>query len=284
MDRRRRFTSVAAVLGALLASTIGLDTPAGASTTATGPATASHQARRDVSFSPGAECDIATAEMLAGRHPTVRQFVIVATDTWASTVASLQVVARSATGGWRCQQAPVTARVGKSGLRPLADRRSGDGTTPAGAFALGSVRAWDGETFQFFGNQPDPGVRGHYRQVRHEDCWGATPQQPTYQQLIADPGCTSPDEWLTSIGDVYSHAAVIGANLDPVSGDAPGEPALAAAIFLHRNSYTAGGASRPTSGCVSLSQDDLDIVLRLIDPALGVQFAIGELSWLRQSA
>jgi L,D-peptidoglycan transpeptidase YkuD (ErfK/YbiS/YcfS/YnhG family) len=99
-----------------------------------------------------------------------------------------------------------------------------------------------------------------------------------------DPRCTSPDEWLTRIGDVYEHAAVIGANLDPISGNAPGETPFAAAIFLHRNSYTAGGASKPTSGCVSLAGDDLELALRLIDPALDVQFAIGELTWLRTTA
>ena len=89
---------------------------------------------------------------------------------------------------------------------------------------------------------------------------------------------------MTRIGDVYGHAAVIGANLDPISGDAPGEPALAAPIFLHRNSYSAAGASKPTSVCVSLAEDDLELALRLIDPGLGVQFAIGELSWLRATA
>lgn len=98
------------------------------------------------------------------------------------------------------------------------------------------------------------------------------------------PRCSSPDEWLASIGDVYGHAAVIGANLDPISGALPGEPPFAAAIFLHRNSYSASGASRPTSGCVSLAEDDLEFALRLIDPGLSVQFAIGELSWSRDSA
>jgi L,D-peptidoglycan transpeptidase YkuD (ErfK/YbiS/YcfS/YnhG family) len=214
----------------------------------------------------------------------VRQFVIVATDSPTATSGTLQIVARSTTGQWRCQQAPVAAMVGKSGVRPLADRRSADGTTPAGSFPLGSVRAWDGQQFQFFGNRPDIGVRGSYRLVRDEDCWGARPNTASYQSLVDNPGCTSPDEWLTKIGDVYGHAAVIGANLDPISGDAPGEPALAAAIFLHRNSYTAAGASKPTSGCVSLAEDDLEFALRLIDPALDVQFAIGELAWLRTSA
>ena len=210
--------------------------------------------------------------------------MIVASDAWESTVASLQIVARSATGEWRCQQAPVAAMVGRSGLRPLAERRSGDGTTPAGSFPPGNVQAWDGQRFEFFGNRADPGVRGAYRLVRPEDCWGATPHTSSYQQLVDDPGCVSPDEWLTSFGDVYGHAAVIGANLDPISGAVAGEPAFAAAIFLHRNSYSANGVPRPTSGCVSLTEDDLERSLRLIDPSLGVEFAIGELSWLRLSA
>ncbi len=127
-------------------------------------------------------------------------------------------------------------------------------------------------------------MRGPYRLVRPEDCWGATPHAASYQQLVNDQGCTSPDEWLTSFGDVYGHAAIIGANLDPISGAVAGEPAFAAAIFLHRTSYSANGVPRPTSGCVSLSEDDLERSLRLIDPSLGVNFAIGELSWLRLSA
>jgi L,D-peptidoglycan transpeptidase YkuD (ErfK/YbiS/YcfS/YnhG family) len=249
-----------------------------------GAARATHPAARDVVFAPGAQCDISTTLLLSSRHPAARQFVIVAANSWTATTATMQIVARSKGGIWRCQQAPVAARLGKSGLRILAERRSGDGTTPAGVFPLGSVRAWDGQQFQFFGNRPDPGVRGAYRVVRNEDCWGATPNTVSYQALVDDPGCTSPDEWLSRIGDVYGNAAVIGANLDPISGDAPGEPALAAAIFLHRNAYAASGASQPTSGCVSLAQDDLGVAVQLIDPELGVQFAIGELSWLRDSA
>jgi L,D-peptidoglycan transpeptidase YkuD (ErfK/YbiS/YcfS/YnhG family) len=237
-----------------------------------------------VPFTPGAQCDLVTAALLSKRHPEARQFVIVASESWTSTTATLQIVARSSAGTWRCQQAPVVAMLGKRGARPLPERRSGDGTTPAGAFSLGSVRAWDGQQFEFFGNRPDPGVRGSYRLVRDEDCWGAAPNTGSYQSLVNHPGCTFPDEWLTRIGDVYEHAAVIGANLDPISGDAPGEPALAAAIFLHRNSYAASGAPEPTSGCVSITDADLQVAIRLIDPGLAVQFAIGELSWLRSSA
>jgi L,D-peptidoglycan transpeptidase YkuD (ErfK/YbiS/YcfS/YnhG family) len=278
MDRRL----VASAIFLLLAGGAGSAPVAAAPVTK--PATATQMATRDVSFTPGARCDIVTALMLSKRHPDARQFVIVASSSWAATTATLQIVARSSSGVWRCQQAPVAAMVGNGGSRPLAERRSGDGTTPAGSFPLGSVRAWDGQQFEFFGNRSDPGVRGSYRLVRTEDCWGATPNHPTYQSLVNQPGCQSPDEWLTRIGDVYEHAAVIGANLDPISGDAPGEAALAAAIFLHRNAYWASGAPKPTSGCVSIAEADLQVAVRLIDPALAVQFAIGELSWLRDVA
>ena len=81
------------------------------------------------------------------------------------------------------------------------------------------------------------------------------------------PNCGGADEWLTRFGDVYSHAAVIGANLDPISGDAAGETPYAAAIFLHRHSYSSGTTTKPTSGCVSLAYDDLVATLRLLDPA-----------------
>jgi L,D-peptidoglycan transpeptidase YkuD (ErfK/YbiS/YcfS/YnhG family) len=77
---------------------------------------------------------------------------------------------------------------------------------------------------------------------------------------------------------------VIGANLDPISGDAPGEPAYAAAIFLHRHSYSSSGATRPTSGCVSLAYPELIEVLRQLDPAFQPQFAIGPTAWLRSTA
>jgi L,D-peptidoglycan transpeptidase YkuD (ErfK/YbiS/YcfS/YnhG family) len=281
MDRRLVGSAILLVFATCVANVP--PTAAGAATP-TSPATATHQARRDVAFTPDAQCDLATAVRLASRHPAARQFVIVAAESSTATTATLQIVARSSAGVWKCQQAPVEARLGKSGSRPLVDRRSGDGTTPAGVFPLGSVPAWDGQQFQFFGNRADPGVRGPYRLVRNEDCWGATPNTAAYQALVNHPGCTSPDEWLTRIGDVYESAAVIGANLDPISGNAPGEPALAAAIFLHRNSYSAAGASKPTSGCVSLAEVDLLVALRLIDPGLGVQFAIGELSWLRDTA
>ena len=241
-------------------------------------------ARRDVPFSTTATCDMTTVSALSARHPGVRQFVVMQTANFDSTTGTVEVAVRTDDGTWRCQRGPQSARFGRAGTRPLLDRRSGDDTTPAGVFPLGVVTAWDGQTFSIFGNQPDPGTLARYRSVRGEDCWGAVPNTARYQHLVNRPGCTGPDEWLQKIGDVYAHAAVIGANLDPISGDAPGETPYAAAIFLHRNSYSSSGAPLATSGCVSLAMEDLVDTIRLLDPRLDPHFAIGPTTWLRSSA
>lgn len=251
------------------------------------PASPTEAAARDIQWRDGAVCDLETVDALEARHPEVRQFVVLATDTFADTTGTAFTAARRANGQWVCQTEPQIARFGRTGTRPLVERRSGDGTTPAGVFPLGEVTAWDGERVNVFGNRPDPGVRPgvSYRNVRPEDCWGATPNTADYQRLVARPGCPGPeDEWLPRFGDVYAHAAVIGANLDPVSGDEPGEPPYAAAIFLHRHSYTESGTTKPTSGCVSLPLLDLATTVRLLDPTLTPHFAIGPTAWLRADA
>ncbi|MDX2378529.1 MAG: L,D-transpeptidase family protein [Acidimicrobiia bacterium] len=285
MGPPRTLTALAVAASAGLGAGLLAAVAGGAGIPVDEPAAVSESAERDVQALADGRCDIATVEALAGRHPGVRQFVVLATNSFADTHGFASVAVRRSDGRWACQTDPVPARFGKTGTRPLILRRSGDGTTPAGAFPLGSTTAWDGQRFSVFGNRPDPGVRAGvgYRAVRREDCWGARPGNSSYNHLVAAPGCGGPDEWLQRYGDVYSHAAVIGANLEPISGDAPGETPYAAAIFLHRNSYS-GSSTRPTSGCVSLAQHDLETALRLLDPALDPHFAIGPTSWLRSTA
>lgn len=247
-------------------------------------AAVTRSASRGVQVGVDAACDLTTVAALADRHPDVDQFVVMATDGFAATSGTVAVAVRVG-GGWACQTDELSARFGRNGTRPLLDRRSGDGTTPAGVFPLGIVTAWDGQVFSLFGNSPDPGAVAPYRAVRPEDCWGATRNTARYQHLVNLPRCPGPDdEWLPGYGDVYSHAAVIGANLDPISGDEPGETPYAAAIFLHRHSYLASGATKATSGCVSLAAADLVDVVRLLDPRLDPHFAIGPVAWLRSTA
>ena len=263
-----------------------VDGAAGALTTiGTSAAVTSTAARVPIPTSPSTECErIATA--IAERHGVRTQQVIVRGDAWTDTEVTLEV-ATQGSGGWRCGAA-MDARVGRTGMRPLLERRSGDGTTPAGVFPLATMTAHDGQRFSFFGNAPDPGVTaGTYRRVEPGDCFGATPNTAGYGHLRYDTSCPGPDdEYLPRFVNAYTNAALIGANTEPdVSGDAPGEIPYAAAIFLHRHVYVNGGttgATKPTSGCVSLAQADLTTVLVGMTP--DTVFAIGTTDWLLSSA
>lgn len=283
MARRSRLTAIAISIALGTGGAVALAQGSGDVIDRTAAAGRTAE-RSDVQWLEGDRCDLVTAHAVGLRHPDVRQLVVLPTDDFGDTSGTAFVAVRLADDTWRCQTDVVGARFGRTGTRPLLERRSGDGTTPAGVFPLGETTAWDGQTFSVFGNRPDPGLREGltYRDVRPEDCWGATPNDPDYQHLVNRPGCPGPDdEWLPRFGDVYSHAAVIGANLDPISGDEPGEIPYAAAIFLHRHSFRSDGSTRPTSGCVSVEYDDLTTILRLLDPDLNPHFAIGPTSWLR---
>lgn len=215
------------------------------------------------------------------RNPATNQVIVILAAFDEPARATLEVATKTRKG-WMCGPA-MSARVGRAGVRPLLDRRSGDGTTPAGVFALGTMTAWDGQVFSFFGNSADPGVTaGTYRRVKTGDCFGATPNHVDYGHLVqrAKANCPGPDdEYLPSITTAYTHAALIGANMEPnVSGDAPGEIPYASAIFLHRFTLDANGNPLATSGCVSLGLNNLVEVLLAMQPT--TMFAIGEPKWL----
>lgn len=290
----RRLLATALRLGVLALAAVTIPAAITIAESVNGPATPSAPAARGSRFqlepparapsvsNPAlAGCDATVLQRLMEHRPDVRQWVIVLAAATTSTTATVQI-ATVRNDRWECTMAPAASRLGRSGIRPLAQRRSGDGTTPSGVFPLGVVATPQGPV-SFFGNSADPGVRGAYRRVQTGDCYGARPNTPGYGHWRVDAaGCTGADELLTSYGAVYEHAALIGANTEPnVSGDAPGEIPYASAIFLHRTSYTSTGASKSTSGCLTLAHDSLVTAMRAIDPALNAHFAIGTSSQLR---
>jgi L,D-peptidoglycan transpeptidase YkuD (ErfK/YbiS/YcfS/YnhG family) len=251
------------------------------------PGAVATPAQRTPAIEPGSVCDMVTARAIVDRNGP-GQYIITRSPSATSTSAVVDVVIAVASTvpnqpmSIVCQRGSQAAFVGRTGVRPIADRRSGDGTTPAGVFPLGQTTAPDGEQFSFFGNGPNPGVQAGYRAVKPGDCWGATPGSSSYNKLVTSYNCVTPDEYLPRFTNTYVHAAVIGANLGPeISGDAPGETPYAAAIFLHHHNYGPGNTVIPTSGCVSLALPDLIDTITLIDPRLTPRFAIGTTEWLR---
>ncbi len=220
-------------------------------------------------------CDTPLLQRLVESDPTVAQWIMITVASNEASTGEL-AIATVVDDVWRCTLATTTARVGRAGIRAFVQRRSGDGTTPAGIFPLGIVATPQGP-ISFFGNSANPGALGPYRRVQNGDCYGANPATPGYGHWRVDAAnCTGDDELLQNNVQSYEHAVIIGANTEPnVSGDAPGEIPYASAIFLHRMSVTATGATKATSGCVSIAHDQLVTALRTINPALSPRFAIG---------
>ena len=172
------------------------------------------------------------------------------------TAASLELWQRTR-GCWRRVAGPWRARVGRSGV--AARHREGDGTTPAGSFAIGPT---------MYGVAADPGVRFRYHRLVCGDWWDEDPGSPGYNRFrhVAcgkHPPFGGGSEALWTYTTAYRHFALIRYN------DAPPVPGRGSAIFLHADT---GGA---TNGCVSLPLPRLVRVLRWLRPAAHPRIAIG---------
>ena len=188
---------------------------------------------------------------LANSLPSARsaaQLVTVEASGYRTTFASVRLWRRSG-GCWVAAAGPWTARVGRNGL---SDRHhEGDGTTPTGAYSIGSV---------IYGVAADPGVRSAYHRLVCGDWWDEDPSSPSYNTFRhvscgARPPFGGRSEALWTSTVAYRHFAVIRYNDDPVV------PGRGSAIFLHSDT------GRATNGCVSLPAAALDAVLRWLRPA-----------------
>ncbi len=149
------------------------------------------------------------------------------------------------------------ARLGWNGLS--ANRREGDGTTPAGTFRIHPT---------MYGNEPNPGVRFRYVRVRCGDWWNEDSRSPTYN-TFQRVGCGRRPPFSTSSDGMwedpvaYPFLAVVEFNMKPTV------PGRGSGIFLHARK------AGPTNGCVSISKANLRFVLRWLRPAANPHIAIG---------
>lgn len=196
--------------------------------------------------------------------PAGAQLITVEAARARTSYATLRTWRRRADGCWVAAAGPFPARVGYNGLR--ADRREGDGTTPAGTFRIGPV---------MYGNAPNPGVRYRYRRLRCGDWWVEDPRSPFYNTFRHVP-CGRRPPFRTTTPDMskerkaFAHLAVVEFNMRPIV------PGRGSGIFLHAQT---GG---PTAGCISLRRGDLVQVLRWLRPQAQPRIAIGTRVSLRR--
>ncbi len=140
---------------------------------------------------------------------------------------------------WRAET--VRCALGRGGVR--ADKREGDGATPAGLMALRYVLC-----------RPDrgavPAMRLPVRPIEPNDGWCDDPARPEYNRPIKLP-FAGRHEILSRADDLYDVVVVLGWN------DAPATPGKGSAIFLHVARTWAEAGYAPTEGCVALARADL---------------------------
>lgn len=139
----------------------------------------------------------------------------------------------------------VRCALGRGGVH--ADKREGDGATPAGIFPLRRV-------FYRADRLPVPETGLPVQAIVPDDGWCDDPADPAYNRLIKRPFSAGHEE-LWRNDRIYDVIVALGHN------DNPPAPNLGSAIFLH----VARPGFEPTEGCVALKIEDLLVLLSACD-------------------
>lgn len=154
---------------------------------------------------------------------------------------------KSATQGWaELGGQRFRCALGRGGV--IADKREGDGGTPAGTFPLRRllVRTDRGAA---------PETRLPLTAIDEDDGWCDAPEDVAYNRAVALPYGAS-HERLWRQDHLYDLVLVIGHNDDPVV------PFKGSAVFVH----LAHDDYRPTEGCIAFKRADLEQILSAMGP------------------
>ncbi len=188
----------------------------------------------------------------------VSQLIVSIAPDWDATHGQLARLEREADGTWRVASSAITVVYGRNGLawgrgvlgtdKPGRHKQEGDGCTPAGVFAVGTV-------YGYASTLPD-GADFPYHQVTTADAWIEDPALPDYNRhVVVDP--QNPPPWfkrehMRLDDSAYRWLVEIRHNADPPV------PGAGSAIFLH----VRRGPGRLTAGCTALPEDDLVDLIR----------------------
>jgi L,D-peptidoglycan transpeptidase YkuD (ErfK/YbiS/YcfS/YnhG family) len=179
------------------------------------------------------------------------QIITVQATTARSETAVLRTWTLDSNGRYVQVFGPFIAYVGESGVGPT---REGLGRTPDGVFTL----------TQAFGNEGNNGTKLPYFRAGINDWWDENPATRLYNHHVTSPVSPGGDsENLYEAGHAYAHAVVINYNTNPIVKGA------GSGFFLHV-SYGA-----PTEGCVAISENELNHVMRWLAPADHPVISIG---------
>jgi L,D-peptidoglycan transpeptidase YkuD (ErfK/YbiS/YcfS/YnhG family) len=145
------------------------------------------------------------------------------------------------------------AACGWGGVR--ADKREGDGASPAGTFPLVSA-------FYRPDRLPPPQTGLPLTALAPDQGWVDDPTDPNYNRLVTLPYLAGHEDLWRADG-LYDVIVVIGYNTGPVV------PSAGSAIFLH----VAAPDFAPTEGCIAIAKPVLVSLLGLLGPGSTITIA-----------
>ena len=139
--------------------------------------------------------------------------------------------------------------VGENGVGTPSE---GSETTPAGLFDIPFA----------FGNAENPGTKMMFLSVDENAWWSSEVGTGTYNAYVeSDDGLSGNSEHLAGMGEYYDYAAVIGYNFPSIGAQSPDAVEGAGSAFFLHVYYG------PTQGCVGVSHEGMEAIMRWLDPA-----------------
>ncbi|MDP3643561.1 MAG: L,D-transpeptidase family protein [Bacteroidota bacterium] len=186
---------------------------------------------------------------------SINQLLVVFNETVESNLAKL-VAMEKKDKEWHIVYKPISAGIGRKGFAAPGAKREGDQMSPTGLFPLGQLFCYEKVV-----NTKMPVVV-----TSPEDKWIDDPNSPDYNRHIRGATQASSYENLKINSDEYKYCMVIEYNMHPVV------KGLGSAIFLH---LSAGELPNPSSGCVVVTQQDMEMLLKWMNPELKPSIIMG---------
>lgn len=151
----------------------------------------------------------------------------------------------------------VRCALGRSGVVPAADKREGDGASPAGVWPIRRVLYRPDKS-------PAPQTALPVAAIAPDDGWCDAAGDPAYNRPVKLPYPASAERMWRTEDEAYDVVVVLGHNDEPVVDGA------GSAIFLHlrKPGYT------PTEGCVAVAPEDMRSLLETAKPGDAVEIRL----------
>lgn len=191
------------------------------------------------------------------------QLLVVQSDSFESTRATWQRYERVPGKPWRALGEPRAAVLGYAGYgwgdglhgsgappgRPGPNKREGDGRSPAGVFALGTLRG--------YANHAPPGAKLEYAQSGPDQRCVDDPSSELYNRVVrSGAGSFRSAERMQRDDDMYELSIDIEHNRAPVTAG------HGSCIFLH----VWAGPDKPVTGCTGVPKSDMRLLADWLAP------------------